>query len=82
MPERAHEFALPVRSRQETYEIKLRNHKDSDIEVIVVEHFWNDWEIAKSNFSPDKKDSKTAEFTVPVKKDAEAVLEYTTVTRW
>ena len=74
--------ALSQRSRQTTVEIKIRNHKDSDIEVLAVERLWDDWEIVKSNFKHAKKDSTTAEFVIPVAKGAEAVLEFTAVTKW
>lgn len=74
--------SLSSKSQQRTVEIKLRNHKDTDIEVLVVEKLWGDWEIVKSNYASSKKDSNTAEFKIPVKKDKETVLEYTVINRW
>ena len=73
---------LPGKARQETYEIKLRNHKNESVEIVVAEHLWGDWEIVKSTFNYEKKDANTLEFKVPVAKDGEAVLEYTVITRW
>lgn len=73
---------ISERVQQRTAGIKIRNHKDSDIEVLVAEKFWGDWEITKSNFPHTKKDSVTAEFKIPVKKDGETILEYTVQNRW
>ena len=74
--------SLGSRARQDTVQITLRNHKDEDAEVVVDEKLWGDWEIDKSSFKAEKKDAGTAEFKVPVKKDGEAVLEYTCTSRW
>ncbi len=64
---------------EETYEIKLRNHKQEAIEVTVVEHllFYADWEIISSNFEYNKKDAQTIEYKIPVQPDEEKVLKYT-----
>lgn len=34
-----------ARTWEETIEITLRNHKDEDVKVTVIEHFYGDWEI-------------------------------------
>lgn len=69
---------------QETFEIKLRNHKDSDITVTVVEHLyrWTNWKLTDVSQKWDKKDAQTAEFSVPVKKDGESVVSYTVKYSW
>ncbi len=73
---------LSQKAQQRTYEIRLRNHKDSDVEILVSEKLWGDWKITSSNFPHIKKDSATAEFTVPVKKKSETVLDYTVTILW
>ncbi len=73
---------LGDRAREETWEIKLRNHKKEDIEVLVTEHLWGDWEIRESSHPYNKKDAGTIEFVIPVKKDAEAIVKYTVLYRW
>ncbi|MEB2308893.1 MAG: DUF4139 domain-containing protein [Candidatus Brocadiaceae bacterium] len=73
---------LGDRAREETWEIKLRNHKKEDIEVLVTEHLWGDWEIRESSHAYNKKDARTIEFVIPVKKDAETVVKYTVLYRW
>jgi hypothetical protein len=64
---------------EESYEIKLRNHKEDAIEVTVVEHllFYAEWEIIKTNLEYRKKDAQTIEFKIPLQPDEEKVLKYT-----
>lgn len=68
----------------ESFEVKLRNHKDSDATVTVVEHLyrWTNWKITESSAKFVKKDAQTVEFSVPVKKDGEAVVTYTVKYSW
>ncbi len=69
---------------EETFEIKLRNHKDSDVEVTVVEHLyrWTNWKVADASAKWVKRDAQTIAFTVTVKKDGEAVVTYTVKYSW
>lgn len=73
---------LSDRAREETWEIKLRNHKKEDIEVVVIEHLWGDWEIRESSHTHNKKDANTLEFLIPLKKDSEVTVKYTVLYRW
>jgi hypothetical protein len=73
---------LGKRSREESFEIKLRNHKKEDVQVTVVEHAWGDWEIRQSSHKYHKKDANQFEFSVDVPKDGETVVTYTILTRW
>lgn len=75
---------LNKRRFEETFEIKLRNHKDSDATVKVIEHLyrWNNWKIVDSSAKYEKKDAQTIEFTVPVPKDGESVVTYTVKYSW
>jgi len=75
---------LKNRRFEETFEIKLRNHKDSAATVTVVERLyrWNNWKIANASTKFEKKDAQTIEFTVPVPKDGEAVVTYTVKYSW
>ena len=69
---------------EETFEIKIRNHKDGDAAVTVVEHLyrWTNWKIVDSSAKWIKKDAQTIEFPVTVKKDGEAVVTYTVKYSW
>ena len=58
------------------YEIKIRNHKDGPVKVIVNEPIGGDWEMVSSTFEPKKTAAFAAQFNVPVAKDGEATLAY------
>ena len=68
----------------ESFEIKLRNHKKDPMEVRVVEHLyrWINWDISKNSAPFNKLDSKTIEFRVQVPPDGEKVVTYTAHYTW
>ena len=69
---------------QESYQITLRNHKDEDVEVRVVEHMfrWSEWQILEESHDHEKLDAQTIEFRVPVEADGETVVTYTVRYEW
>jgi hypothetical protein len=64
------------------FEITLRNHKEQDITVDVVEPMPADWEVLKSSMDYEKKDAHTIIFHVPVKADGEAKVTYRVRTKY
>ncbi len=65
---------------QETYEIRLRNRKDSDtVEIRVPENLfrWSDWEILSSSSEFTQINSSRIEFRVQVPPQGETVITYT-----
>jgi len=69
----------------ESFEIKLRNHKkDAPVEIRVVEHLyrWSNWDITAKSDDFTKKDSQTIEFRIPVKPDEERTVTYTVHYSW
>ncbi len=58
------------------YEIKIRNHKDVPITVVVNEPIGGDWDMVSSTFEAKKTAAFAAQFNVPVAKDGEATLSY------
>jgi hypothetical protein len=58
------------------YEIKIRNHKDTRVTVVVNEPIGGDWEMVSSTFEAKKTAAFAAQFNVPVAKDGEATLTY------
>jgi len=58
------------------YEIKIRNHKETPVNVIVNEPIGGDWEMISSTFEAKKTAAFAAQFNVPVAKDGEATLSY------
>lgn len=77
-------FQSGKRWAEESFEIKLRNHKETDVTVTVVEHLyrWTGWKVTGSSQKFEKKDAQTIEFAVPVKKDGESVVTYTVRYSW
>lgn len=71
-------------SLEEAFEITLRNHKDEDVTVRVVEHLfrWSEWKILESNADYDKLDSSTIEFRVRVPANGERTVRYTVRYTW
>ena len=67
------------KSVEESFEIKLRNHRKDAVEIRVVEHpsRWREWEIIKKSDEFKKIDGRTIEFRVPVKAGEEKILTYT-----
>jgi hypothetical protein len=68
----------------ESFEIKLRNHKKTPVEVRVVEHLyrWPTWKITDKSMDFKKTDDKTIEFRVPVQPDQEQTVTYTVHYSW
>ncbi len=64
---------------EESYEIRVRNHKDEAVEVRVVEHLfrWSEWEIVRESARHTKLDAGTVEWRLEVPANGEAVLTYT-----
>jgi hypothetical protein len=58
------------------YEIKIRNHKDGPVTVVVNEPIGGNWEMLSSTFEARKTAAFAAQFNVPVAKDGESVLSY------
>jgi hypothetical protein len=73
---------LGPRTREESFEIEIRNHKDEAVVVTVVEHLYGDWRITASSQPHEKKDSDTIEFRVPVPANGSAKVTYTVRTTW
>jgi hypothetical protein len=68
----------------ESFTIKLRNHKKSAVTVRVVEHLyrWVNWEIVTPTRKFVKKDSRTIEFSVTIPPDGETAISYTAHYTW
>jgi len=68
----------------ETFEIKVRNHKTEAVEVRVVEHLyrWTNWDILKNSDAFKKLDSKTVEFLLQLPAGGEKTLAYKVHYSW
>ena len=68
----------------ESFEIKVRNHKTEPVEITVVEHLYRavNWEITQESLEHKKTDSRTAEFAVKIPPDGEQTLNYSVHYTW
>jgi hypothetical protein len=68
----------------ESFEVKLRNHKKEPVEIRVVEHLfrWMTWEITEKSDTFLKTNAQTMEFRVPLKPDEERTLTYKVRYSW
>jgi hypothetical protein len=68
----------------ESFEIKVRNHKKEAAEVRVVEHMyrWLQWQLTAKSMSSAKKDARTIEFRPTIPAGGEAVITYTVHYSW
>lgn len=75
---------LSKTSERQNIEIEIRNNKEKDdVKVVVVEQFYYPfWSIESSSFSYEKKSANKVEFTVPVKANDKATLNYQVTFSW
>jgi hypothetical protein len=68
----------------ESFEIKLRNHKQEPATVRVVEHLyrWSTWVVTQESDTHRQTDSKTIEYEVTLQPGAEKTLTYTAHYTW
>ncbi len=67
---------------RKSYEVNIKNHKDEDVVVIVVQKAWGESKIISSSHKYRQKDAYTYEFDVPVEADSEITLTYTVMSCW
>jgi hypothetical protein len=68
----------------ESYQIKLRNHKKEAVRVQVVEHMYrcDNWTVTAKSIDYAKKDSNTVEFGAKIPPDGEQVVTYSVHYTW
>ena len=68
----------------ESFEIRLRNHKKDAVEVRAVEHLyrWTNWKLTDQSVDSRKTDAQTIEFPVTIAPDGEQVITYTVHYSW
>ncbi|PYV03040.1 MAG: hypothetical protein DMG26_10150 [Acidobacteria bacterium] len=79
-------FKLDTNARMadESFEIKVRNHKKEPVDVRVVEHLyrWLTWNVTAKSDSYKKLDSQSIEFPVTIAPDGEKTITYTAHYTW
>jgi len=80
------DFTVNTKGRvmEEAFEIKVRNHKDQAVEVVVRENLyrWSQWSLVGQSQPSEKKDAQTIEFPVKIAADGEAVITYRVRYTW
>ena len=73
-----------ARWTDESFEIKVRNHKKEPVEVRVVEHMYRgqQWELTSKSAKSTKKDARTIEFRPTIPAGGEAVITYSVHYTW
>ncbi len=68
----------------ESFEIRVRNHKKEAVTVRVVEHLyrWTNWKLTEQSQESRKMDAQTVEFPVTIAPDGEQVVTYTVHYSW
>ncbi len=69
---------------EEEVEVKLRNHKDQDVTVVVKENLfrWSMWKVVAKTHAFSKEDARTIHFPVRVAKGKETTLRYRVRYTW
>jgi len=69
---------------EESFAIKLRNHKKEPVEIRVVEHLyrWNNWAISENTDPFVKTNAQEIEFRIPLKPDEEKSVTYKVHYSW
>jgi hypothetical protein len=69
---------------EETIEVKVRNHKEEPVDVIVRETLfrWLNNEIVESTVPYERQDARTIQFPVSIARDGEAVVRYRVRYTW
>jgi hypothetical protein len=80
------DFTVDTKARwmEEEIEVKLRNHKQQAVNVLVKENLyrWSKWTVLTKTHNFEKEDARTINFPVKVAKDGEAVVRYRVRYTW
>ncbi len=80
------DFAVDTsrKTMDESVEIKVRNHKEEKVKVIIKENLyrWATWTITKKTHEFEKIDARTIHFPVEIEKDGEVTVRYSVHYTW
>jgi hypothetical protein len=68
----------------ETFEIRIRNHKKDSVDVRAVEHLYRcvNWKLTEQSSRFNKTESQTIEFPMSISPNGEQVITYTVHYSW
>jgi hypothetical protein len=80
----AFEIDTNGRRMDETIEVKVRNHKEEPVDVLIREtmYRWTQNDVVESTTRYEREDARTVNFPVTIAKDGEAVVRYRVRYRW
>lgn len=67
---------ITSRLHESAWEITLRNHKDKDVTLGIIEPLFGNWEVIDKSHAFTKVDAHTIRFDVNVPKDQEVKVKY------
>jgi len=67
---------ITTRLYETAWEITLRNHKDKEVSVGIIEPLIGSWEVIEKSHTYKKLDAFTIRFDVNVPKDQEVKVKY------
>lgn len=67
---------ITTQLHESEWELKLRNHKDHEVTVGIVEPLYGSWEVMSKTHPYTKLDAHTIRFDVKVPKDQEVKVKY------
>ena len=80
------DFVVNTKGRvmEEAFEIKVRNHKEQAVEVVVRENLyrWSKWAITAHSHEYQKRDAQTIDFVLDIPADGEAKVSYSVRYSW
>jgi hypothetical protein len=70
------------RKWKETFEVEVRNRKETDQQVYLLERHWGDWSISNNTDPFTKEDANTVQFILNLKPNEVKKVTYTVLTQW
>lgn len=67
---------ITTRLYETEWEVTLRNHKEEDVVVGIIEPLYGNWKVINNTHQYEKKDAFTIRFDVKVPKDKEVKVKY------
>ncbi|MGH7376154.1 MAG: DUF4139 domain-containing protein [Candidatus Methylomirabilales bacterium] len=64
------------------WDVQLRNHKQEDVQVTIIEPVPGDWEVVRSSHPYEKIEAHTLQYVVTVPKDGKTTVNYRVRMRW
>ena len=64
------------------WDVQLRNHKQEDVQVTIIEPVPGDWEVVRSSHPYEKIEAHTLQYVIKVPKDGKTTVNYRVRMRW